>query len=212
MLSIFQPLGVEVASGIAYGLVPKYSCGVQSDGTSLPACSKVAAGEACCTKATNMGWRYTLFTLGAICLFIFFLRFVVFRFQESPKFLLYRGKDEKAVKVMQHIARFNGCESAVTMEAFAALTDEDASFGSRTSDSPVLGGGTKQLQGSFTDKVKLEFVRYKILFANSTIARLTILVWITYIFDYWGFSIAGTSQYIITYISSDRSSFRILPT
>lgn len=194
MLSIFQPLGVEVASGIAYGLVPKYSCGGQPDGTPLPACSKVAPGEACCTRATNMGWRYTLFTLGAICLFIFFLRFVVFRFQESPKFLLYRGKDEKAVKVMQHIARFNGRESSVTMEAFVALTDEDASIGSRTTGSPVLGGGTKQSKSSFADKVKLEFERYKILFANSTIARLTILVWITYIFDYWGFSIAGKSR------------------
>ena len=195
MLSVFQPLGVEVASGIAYGLVPKYSCGVLADGTSLPACSKVASGQACCTKATNMGWRYTLFTLGAICLFIFFLRFVVFRFQESPKFLLYRGKDEKAVKVMQHIARINGCESTVTMEVFAALTDEDASLSSRSANLPVLGGGTKQLKSSFTDKIKLEFARYKILFANSTLARLTILVWITYIFDYWGFSIAGRCRY-----------------
>lgn len=194
MLSVFQPLGVEVASGIAYGLVPKYSCDVQSDGTSLPACSKVAPGETCCTRATNMGWRYTLFTLGAICLFIFFLRFVVFRFQESPKFLLYRGKDEKAVRVMQHIARFNGRESSVTMEAFVALTDEDVSIGSRTTGSPVLGGGTKQHKSSFADRVKLEFQRYKILFANSKIARLTILVWITYIFDYWGFSIAGKSR------------------
>ncbi|KAL8831759.1 MAG: hypothetical protein Q9191_000687 [Dirinaria sp. TL-2023a] len=151
----------------------------------------VSPGEPCCTKASNMGWRYTLFTLGAICLFVFFLRFVVFRFQESPKYLLYRGKDEKAVQVMHHIAKFNGRESAITMEAFAALTDEDSSIGSRDTGTPILGAGPKQLKTSFGDKVKLEFSRYKILFSSATMTRLTILVWITYVFDYWGFSVAG---------------------
>lgn len=138
-----------------------------------------------------MGWRYLLFTLGAITLTVFFLRFIVFRFQESPKFLLYRGKDEKAIQVLHHIARFNQRESGITSEAFAALTDEDSSLGSDTSGKPVLGSGAKQKNISFPAQVKLEFVRYKLLFANSTMARLTILVWIIYAFDYWGFTIAG---------------------
>lgn len=186
MLSIFQPLGVVICSGIAYGLVPKYSCAVD-----LKACNQVAAGAPCCTKAMNMGWRYTLFTLGAICLFIFFLRFVVFRFQESPKFLLYRGKDEKAVQVLQHIAKFNGRQSTITIETLNALTDEDSSVGSRNTGTPILGAGAKQVKRSMGEKIKLELARYKMLFATSTMARLTILVWITYIFDYWGFSVAG---------------------
>ncbi|CAF9910653.1 MAG: hypothetical protein HETSPECPRED_010136 [Heterodermia speciosa] len=192
LLSVFQPLGVVVASGIAYGLVPKYACAVGPDGTSVPACSKVGPGEACCTKASNMGWRYTLFTLGAICLFIFFLRFIVFRFQESPKYLLYRGKDEKAVKVLHHIAKFNGRESAINMEMFSALTDEDSSVGTRDTGTPMLGAGSKQIESSLREKAKLEVVRYKILFSTSQMARLTILVWIIYMFDYWGFSIAGS--------------------
>jgi len=191
MLSIFQPLGVVISSGIAYGLIPKYSCGDGSDGKPLPACNAVAAGAPCCTKASNMGWRYTLFTLGAICLFVFFLRFVVFRFQESPKFLLYRGKDEKAVQVLHNIAKFNGRESTITMEVFAALTDEDSSVGTRDTGMPILGAGAKQVKSSVGEKIKLEFVRYKMLFATSTMTRLTILVWITYVFDYWGFSVAG---------------------
>lgn len=151
----------------------------------------VSPGEPCCTKASNMGWRYTLFTLGAICLFVFFLRFVVFRFQESPKYLLYRGKDEKAVKVLHHIAKFNGRESTITMDVFAALTDEDSSIGSHSTGKPILGAGSKQLKKSFGEKIKLEFSRYKILFSTPTMIRLTILVWITYVFDYWGFSVAG---------------------
>ncbi|KAL8939538.1 MAG: hypothetical protein Q9216_003298 [Gyalolechia sp. 2 TL-2023] len=185
LLSVFQPIGVVVCSGIAYGFVPKYACGtggLGADGEVLQACSKVDAGQPCCGKASNMGWRYLLFTLGAICLFIFFLRFVVFRFQESPKYLLYRGKDEKAVEVMHRIAKFNGRQSTITLEAFVALTDEDTS----------IGAGTKQLNSSFGEKAKIELARYKLLFANSTITRLTVLVWITYMFDYWGFSIAGS--------------------
>ncbi|KAI4240583.1 MAG: hypothetical protein L6R40_005071 [Gallowayella cf. fulva] len=195
LLSIFQPIGVVVSSGIAYGFVPKYSCGtggLGADGEPLKACSKVAAGQPCCDKASNMGWRYLLFTLGAICLFVFFLRFVVFRFQESPKYLLYRGKDEKAVQVLQHIAKFNGRQSSVTMAAFDALTDEDSSVGSGDTGKPILGSGAKQVGNSFGENVKIELARYKLLFANATMARLTILIWITYMFDYWGFSIAGS--------------------
>lgn len=138
-----------------------------------------------------MGWRYLMFTLGAICLFVFFLRFVLFRFQESPKFLLYRGKDDKAVKVLHHVAKFNGRQCNLTLEDFAALTDEDSSIESVESGAPALGGGAKQEESSFGEKVKMELSRYKLLFANPLIARLTILVWITYMFDYWGFSIAG---------------------
>lgn len=115
----------------------------------------------------------------------------MFRFQESPKYLLYRGQDEKAVKVLQHIAKFNGRESSITLEAFEALTNEEASMSSRNTDTPILRAGTKQLEKTWGEKIKLEFVRYKILFSNLNMARLTILVWITYIFDYWGFSIAG---------------------
>ncbi|KAL8766541.1 MAG: hypothetical protein Q9209_006684 [Squamulea sp. 1 TL-2023] len=195
LLSVFQPIGVVVSSGIAYGFVPKYACGTGgygADGELLLACSQVAAGQPCCDKASNMGWRYLMFTLGAICLFIFFLRFVVFRFQESPKYLLYRGKDEKAVKVLHNIAKFNGRQSAVTMAVFDALTAEDSSVGSGGTGRPIFGAGAAQLNKSFRDKVKIELARYKLLFANTAIARLTILIWITYMFDYWGFSIAGS--------------------
>lgn len=142
-----------------------------------------------------MGWRYSLFTLGAITLAAFFLRFVVFRFQESPKFLLYRGRDEKAVKVLQNIAKFNGTQCSITIEMLNTLTDDYSTSESRASGAPILGAGMMQTKSSFSTKVKLELVRYKMLFANLTIARLTILVWITYVFDYWGFSVAGGSSF-----------------
>lgn len=138
-----------------------------------------------------MGWRYTLICLGAICLTIFFLRFVVFRFQESPKFLLYRGRDDKAVEVLQKIAKFNGRESSITLESFQALTNEHASLANTNTDTPILDAGMEKPTSTWVEKIKIELQRCKILFSNFTMARLTILVWITYIFDYWGFSIAG---------------------
>lgn len=124
--------------------------------------------------------------IGAICLAVFFLRFMVFNFQESPKYLLYRGKDEKAVKVLRHIAKFNGRESSITLATFQALDNEEASQGTITTAS-----ASTQFKKTWGQQIKLELVRYKMLFANTNTARLTILVWITYVFDYWGFSIAG---------------------
>ncbi|KAK4993810.1 hypothetical protein LTR50_000023 [Elasticomyces elasticus] len=136
-----------------------------------------------------MGWRYLMFTLGAITLGVFFLRFVLFRFKESPKFLVYRGRDEKAVGVLQYIAKFNGMPSNITLDAFEALTNKHNSLQSGTD---LLGTGAKQLHSTFAEKVKIELVRYKMLFDGWQMTRLTVLVWLTYICDFWGFTVAGT--------------------
>lgn len=122
------------------------------------------------------------------------MRFVVFRFQESPKYLLYRGEDKKAVRVLHNIAKTNGRRSAVTMEIFAALTDEDESVAARNGAKAMIGAGDTQRQKPLKAKLMVELSRYKILFASVAIARLTILIWVTYMFDYWGFSIAGWSS------------------
>ena len=135
-----------------------------------------------------MGWRYLMFTLGSITLGIFFLRFVVFNFKESPKFLVYRGNDAKAIEVLQHVAKVNKRECGVTLADFEALTAEDASTNSGTE---LFGSGDKQRTLSLLQKVKLEFVRYGMLFKGWQMARLTLLVWLIYICDFWGFSLAG---------------------
>ena len=154
-----------------------------------------------------MGWRYTLICLGAICLTIFFLRFVVFRFQESPKFLLYRGRDDKAVEVLQKIAKFNGRESSITLQSLEALANEHASMAHRDTEMPTVDTGTEKVTNTWVEKVLNEFRRCKILFSSFSLARLTILVWITYIFDYWGFSIAGESSVLISLESHQLMGF-----
>ena len=191
LLSIFQPIGVVLCSAIAYGFVPTYTC--HPDYTfgigkgALPSCKSHA--PPCCSKQDNMGWRYLLFTLGAITLFVFILRTVIFRFKESPKFLVYRGRDDKAIEVLQYVARFNGRECDLNLETFDALTQEHESMASGETG---LGGGAKQLKTTWSRKILLELDRYKILFSSWQMARLTSLTWLTYIMDYWGFTVAGT--------------------
>ena len=189
-LSVFQPIGVVLCSVIAYGLIPNNIC----DNTTRPPCSKVAKGAPCCTKSSNYGWRYLLFTLGAITVGVFILRFALFRFQESPKYLLYRGQDEKALRSLQYIAKYNKKECRLTLEDFEALTTDTSSASSADTDESgkiILGSGKKQVNATMGEKFKMEMIRYKYLFSSVTMARFTILVWIIYMWDYWGFTIAG---------------------
>lgn len=186
-LSIFQPLGVVICSALAYAYIPNHSCAPD-----LQSCNLVAAGQACCTKADNYGWRYLMFTLGAFTIIVFFARFALFRFQESPKFLLYRGKDEKAVKVLQYIARYNKVQCHTTLETFQQIEKEDADANRHLERGEiVLGSGDKLNNLTLSQKAKLEFIRLKVLFSSPVIAWMTVCVWIIYMFDFWGFTLAG---------------------
>jgi len=124
-------------------------------------------------------------------MFIFLLRFVAFRFRESPKFHLYRGHDDKAALVLEQIAHFNRREPVVTLEWFQALTDDSMSMQDSTHKGKVLGGGVSKDQLTWGEFFRLEAQRYKILFATKGTAYMTILTWLTYMFDYLSFSAAG---------------------
>lgn len=198
-LSIFQPLGVVICSALAYAFIPGNSCAPD-----LESCHNVAAGQPCCSKAANWGWRYLMFTLGAITIFVFIARFVLFRFQESPKFLLYRGRDDKAVKVLQYIARYNKVQCHTTLETFQSLEKDDSSNGSGVQQGKiVLGSGDQQNNLTFLQKVKLELIRLKVLFSTPSMAWLTVCVWIIYMFDFWGFTLAG---YYLPYLIRAKSA------
>lgn len=49
-----------------------------------------------------------MFTLGGLTLLMWFVRFFVFNFHESPRFLIGKERDEEAVAVVHEIAKFNG--------------------------------------------------------------------------------------------------------
>jgi MFS family permease len=121
LLSMWQPIGVVAASGIAYGTAAKWRCDVE-----LPSCRAVGAGEACCSVSSNMGWRYEVIVLGAMTLAVFFLRYFVFTFHESPKFLVSRGREAEAIEVLHKIAKFNKAPPPeLTLEMLAAVETVD---------------------------------------------------------------------------------------
>jgi hypothetical protein len=100
-----------------------------------------------------MGWRYLLYSLGAITLLVFILRFVVFHFQEFPKFPVCRGQDAKAIKVLDRVTKPNSRKNNLTIEIFEALQNEDSMAG----ESLMLGSGSRQRHIAWCEMVKLEF-------------------------------------------------------
>ena len=193
LLSIFQPIGVVLTCAIAYGYIPTYSCrpSFNEGDRALPSCNNTEPGERCCSRAQNMGWRYLMFTLGAVTLAVFLCRSVIFRFKESPKFLVYKGHDDKALAVLEYMAKYNKRQCGVTQADFDALAGDE---GSQTSGARLLGSGAKQAASSTKDKLGAELGRYKILFDGFQMTRMTILVWITYACDYWAFTLAGKPE------------------
>ncbi|KAG9316881.1 MFS general substrate transporter [Chiua virens] len=109
LLSVWWAFGQLVASLISWVFIANYSCN-----------PSILAGE--CPRSENMGWRYTLFTLGAITFAAFVMRYFVFDLQESPKYLVAQGRDEEALGVLEHIARRNGKTISLTIEEFHKIS------------------------------------------------------------------------------------------
>ncbi|GAA5909478.1 uncharacterized protein JCM6883_003959 [Sporobolomyces salmoneus] len=189
-LSTFQPLGVVVSSLIAWGIVPKYACD-----TGLPSCS--TGQTPCCTKSSNMGWRYFVLILGALTLAIFLLRFFAFSFHESPKFLLAKGKDEEAIRILYKIAKFNKAPTPnLTIEDFRLLEAHAMSETSMGSDEPLNGPqptvlNTKQQAKTVLTRFVGQFKHLKGFFATKRMIWLSVTLWIAYMSLFWSFSIAG---------------------
>jgi MFS family permease len=116
MLSVFWPVGQLLGSFFAWGFIPNYSCAQD-----LPACNAAGPGQACCTRSSNMGWRYLNLTMGAFTFFMFICRFFFFHLFESPKFLLSRGRQQEAVVVVHAIAYQNGKKTWLDEEVLNAI-------------------------------------------------------------------------------------------
>lgn len=77
-----------------------------------------------CTKSENMGWRYFVITMGGLTLLMFAVRFLLFTIFESPKYLMGKGRDEDAVRVIHEVARRNGKATDLTIEDLRACEPE----------------------------------------------------------------------------------------
>ncbi|CAK7913230.1 hypothetical protein CAAN1_20S02080 [[Candida] anglica] len=109
VMSIWWAIGQLVTNLISWGLIPNYSC---------PDTAEV------CLKKDNWGWRYFVFTLGALTLVMFAFRYL-FHVFESPKFYLAKGNNAKAVEIVHRIAKINGKTSTLTVEQLEEIDDKN---------------------------------------------------------------------------------------
>ncbi len=118
-----------------------------------------------------MGWRYFVIAMGGISLVLFFIRFLCFNVYESPKYLMGKGQDERAVEVVHEVARRNGKTSNLTVDDLRACEEQL--------------GATQQTDATAALKRKLEklnFTHVRALFATWKLGYSTALI-----MTVWGF-------------------------
>ncbi|KAM0513133.1 hypothetical protein ACHAPE_008171 [Trichoderma viride] len=115
-----------------------------------------------CTKANNWGWRYVLFTGGAIVFVMSILRITVVRLRETPKYLLGLGDDAQVVETFQYLATKYNRPCSLTVEKLEACGEV------RTAHS--------KNRFSFSE-TRIHFAG---LFSNRKMAISTLLVWFSW--------------------------------
>jgi len=99
-------------------------------------------------------------------LFVFFLRYFVFSFHESPKFLLSKGREQEAIDVLHKIAKFNRAPPpTLTVEHFREIESASSEYSQDVGPvshtrmvARVLKGTVnsfKHLKGLFFNKLQL---------------------------------------------------------
>ncbi|KAI4907044.1 hypothetical protein J4E90_009938 [Alternaria incomplexa] len=157
ILSIYWALAQVFATLVAWPLLGNLTC-QQTDTT--------------CTRGENMGWRYFMIVMGGVALLMFIGRFVFFTIFESPKFLMGKGRDTDAVRIVHEVARRNGKECSLTIEELESCNNF-ALPGTVQQTSTASAAVKRKLQKLDSSHVKALFATKKLAFSTSTIT----LVW-----------------------------------
>lgn len=91
-----------------------------------------------CLKVDNMGWRYTLYTLGSIVVVLALIRLLVFKIPESPYFLLSRGRDAEAIEVVSYLAKQSKRPVALTLDQFRSINERHGRVTNDSTTKPDL--------------------------------------------------------------------------
>ncbi|KAL2824286.1 Clavaminate synthase-like protein [Aspergillus cavernicola] len=161
-LSAWWNLGQLIVSLLAWVFLANYSCPTDSSPDT-------------CSRADNMGWRYTLITLGAISLVFTFIRIFIFKMPETPRYLLSQGKDQAAVDAVNFVARQNGKPEPLTLSMLQAIDvrlginpiHEEAGLSTRE----IIKENMKDFRGS----------HYQALFATRKLTLHTVLIWVIWL-------------------------------
>ncbi|KAI0754802.1 sugar transporter [Daedaleopsis nitida] len=164
VLSIWWAFGQLVGSLVAWPLIANFSCTDASN----------------CPRESNQGWRYFLYTMGGLMMLLFVIRFFVFHMYESPKYLMGRGRDADAVAIIHAVAKYNGKESRLTLEALQEIEARTAEksgkapgIGEKVMDTSAKAAVLRKLSAFNGDHVKSLFATKKLAYSTT----LLIIVW-----------------------------------
>ncbi|EFX05887.1 membrane transporter [Grosmannia clavigera kw1407] len=155
VLSVDWALAQVVATLIAWPLLGNLTC---------------QENETVCRRSDNMGWRYFVITMGGLTLVMFLVRFLLFSIHESPKYLMGRGLDEEAVRIVHEVARRNGTTTGLTLEHLQACEPEGYV---RPTDSSAAALALAALRRKMAD---MDLGRVRALFATRQLGLSTGLI------------------------------------
>ena len=185
VLSVFWAVAQVVANLIAWPLLGGLTC---------------QQTQASCARADNMGWRYFLITVGGLWMVLFVVRFL-FPLFESPKFLMSRGRDDRAVAVVREVARRNGRPSALTLADLQRCELHGSAGGGGG------GGGVAQRTdaGAILQRNlrKVDLTHVRALFAGPRLAYSTSLIMAVWAFIGLGFPLYNA---FLPYIQATRGA------
>ncbi|RMZ86200.1 hypothetical protein DV737_g196, partial [Chaetothyriales sp. CBS 132003] len=163
-LSAWWNLGQVIVSLLGWVFIANYSCPSDSEpGT--------------CRKEDNMGWRYIMFTLGALSLAFAIIRMFIFKLPESPRFLLTKGRDMEAVEAVNYVARRNGKPEPLTLEMFTQI---DLDLGVTVSPEQQ-GQALSKMQILKENLADFNLSNFNNLFATRKLAQHTSIIWLIWL-------------------------------
>lgn len=109
-----------------------------------------------------MGWRYVMYTSGALVFLMSIARITVIRLKETPKYLLAEGRDEDVVAGFQAMAQKYNRPCSITLEMLEAC-------------GPIQGA-----HGKTRFSLSEVTVHFRGLFATKTIGLSTSLIWFSW--------------------------------
>ncbi|KAI3012803.1 Alpha-L-arabinofuranosidase axhA-2 domain protein [Aspergillus niger] len=165
-LSAWWNLGQLIVSLLAWVFLANYSCPTDST-------------PATCHRSDNMGWRYTLITLGALSLAFTIIRVFIFKLPETPRYLLSKGKDQAAVESVNYVARQNGKPEPLTIGKFQEI---DARLGiANESNTSAQGPGLSTKEIIKENMKDFRSTHYQALFATRKLGIHTGIIWLIWL-------------------------------
>lgn len=136
-----------VAGLLAWPFMSDYSC----------------SGTGVCDNSNNQGWRYLLYTSGALVFLMSIARVTVIRLKETPKYCLGQNEDDKVAETIQWMANKYNRPCSLTAEQLRACGQVQTSMGRKG----------KWSISEFT-------IHWKGLFLTRKLAISTSLIWFSW--------------------------------